>query len=149
MQRHHPGSGRRPVIPSDWSAHHRPVVEGTFTAEVEIREPGGTPGPRDPGTGVVPVTPHAAHYADGARIQVAPVFSAERDSAGQEITVAGYLVVVNRDTSAQTEVGHVVKVTAVDDNGDPALVDRELTVSGVAYGSLSWERDLICIDQLG
>ena len=142
------------VIPAGWSADHRPVVKGTFTATVAIRHPGGTQGAFDPETGTYPNTPHPAHYGAGAtepnaRIQVQPIFSGERDTAGQLVSVAGYLVVVDRDTSTATAVGDICKVTAVDDNGDPSLVNRELTVSGVARGSLAWERDLTCLDDLG
>lgn len=150
MLRHHVGSGRRAVIGADWSAHHRPVVAGTWTATVAIRRPGVTQGGFNEETGTYDdPQPYPPHHTGKARVQVEPMFSGERDSAGQEVTVAGYLVVVDRDTSVDTEVGDICKVTAVDDNGDPALVDRELTVSGVAYGSLAWERDLTAIDDLG
>lgn len=137
------------VIPVDWSAHHRPVVADTWTATVTIRRPGGTQGAFDEATGTYPVTPYAAHYSGKARIQVQPIFSGERDAAGQVVSVAGYLVVVDLATSDETKVDDVVKITAVDTNGDPSLVNRELTVSGVARGSLVWERDLTCLDDLG
>lgn len=138
------------VIPEGWSAHHQPVVAGSWTADVTIRPPGNTQGEFNPATGTYDdPQPHPAHYTGRARVQVEPMFAGDREAGGQQVTVAGYLVVVDRDTSTGTEVGHIVKVTGVDDNGDPALVGRELTVSGVAYGSLAWERDLTCTDDLG
>lgn len=137
------------VIPEGWSAHHQPVVAGTWTAEVEIRAPGGTEGDFDPETGIRETVPYEPHHTGKARFQVEPIFAADRETGGQQVSVAGYLVVVDRDGSVATEVGHLVKVTGVDENGDPALVGRPLTVTGVAYGSLAWERDLTCIDDLG
>lgn len=137
------------VIPEGWAAHHRPVVDGTFTATCEIREPGGTEGPLDRETGLRPLAPHAPHYTGGCRVQVAPMFSGEREAAGQEVTVVNYLVVVELAASAATATGHLVTFTDVDDNSDPTLVDRELTVTGVASGSLAWERDLTCVEDQG
>ena len=137
------------MIPTVWADAHRPTIRGTWTGECTIRRPGGTQGEFDPETGTYPTVPHDPHHTGKCRVQVQPIFSADRETGGQEVTVAGYLVVVDRDTSTETAVGDICKMTAVDDNGDPALVGRELTVSGVAYGSLAWERDLTAIDNLG
>lgn len=138
------------VIPEGWSAHHRPVAEGGMTATVQVRHPGGTPGEFDPVTGTRPNVPHAPHHTGQARIQVAPVFGGgEAVAGGQEITTVAYLVAIELDGSDECKVDDLVKVTAVDDNGDPALVGRTLTVTGVARGSLAWERDLVCTDDLG
>lgn len=149
MERHHTGSGRQRVIPEDWAAHNTPVVLGTMTATVELRHPGGTPGAFDDETGTRASTPHAPHYTGGARIQVQPILGGDRTTGEQRVTVVGYLVVVERNASTGTQVDDILKVTAVDDNGDPALVDRELRVTGVAYGALTWERDLSALDDLG
>lgn len=149
MQRHHTGSGRQRVIPTDWSAHHQPAVLGTMTAAVAIRHPGGTPGAFDEETGERGTTQHDPHYTGQARIQAQPVIGTDRTTGEQKVTVAGYLVVVSRDASAATQVDDVLKVTAVDANGDPALVGRELRITGVAYGALTWERDLTALDDLG
>ena len=149
MQRHHTGSGRAKVIPADWAAHHRQVAIGTMTATVTIRPSGSTAGALDPDTGKRASEARPAHYTGGARLQALPAVPAERESGEQQITVAGYLVTVELAASAATKVGDVIKVTAVDDNGDPALVDRELRVTGVGPGSLAWERDLFASLDLG
>lgn len=151
MDRHHTGSGRRPVVPPDWAAHHRPVSAGAMTATVEIRPAGGTPGAFNDTTGKRdPATPFAAHYTGPARIQPQPVLGTQQTiSGGQEISSLTYLVAIELAGADGCKVGDLVKVTAVDDNGDPTLVDRTLTVEGVARGSLSWERDLVCTDDLG
>lgn len=137
------------VIPTGWSAHHRPVVEGTWTGTCTIRRPGVVKGDFDEETLTYESTPHDPHYTGKCRVQVQPIFSGDREAAGQKVTVAGYLVAVDLATSDQTKVDDVVKVTGIDDNGDPTLVGRELTVSGVARGTLAWERDLTAIDDLG
>lgn len=149
MLRHHVGSGRRAVIPSGWSAHHRAVTEGAMTATVEARRPGGTEGAMNPATGERTVTPFAPHYTGKARIQIVPMFGGDTETAGQQVTTAGYLVTVKLAGSDGWKVDDLVKVTAVDANGDPTLVGRELTVTVVARGSLAWERDLRCTDDLG
>lgn len=148
MERHHTGSGRRTVIPADWSAHHRGAVLGTMTATVEIRHVGSS-GAIDPETGKRTSTALDAHYTGGARVQAQPAMGSERESAAQQVTIAGYLVTVELEASEACKVGDVLKVTAVDDNGDPALVGRQFRVDAVTYGSLAWERDLIVLDNLG
>lgn len=149
MRRHHTGSGRRSVIPVDWSAHHRGIVEATFTGECEIRRPGGTPGVFDPVTGTTPVTPHPVHYAGGCRVQVLPALEQEAVTGGQEVTTLGYRITVAYDAAAQLAVDDLIKLTALDDNGDPTLVGRTLKVRSFARGTLAWERDIYATDSLG
>lgn len=139
------------VIPAGWSAHHRPVVADTWTATVTLRRPGYQAGSDDfdPVTGTRTGTPHPVHFTGTARIQVQPILGGEDVAGDQEITTYGYLVAVDLATSGGTQVGDLVDVTAVDDNGDASLVGRTLTVTGVGRGSLVWERDLYAIDNLG
>lgn len=148
MLRHHVGSGRRPVIPATWSSHHRGVVEATQTATVTGRREGATQGPLDPETGKRETVPHAPHYTGPARVQV---LASDRDvdAAGQQLSTRTYLVTVTLTSSDEWKVDDLVKVTAVDDNGDPSLVGRDLTVTSIARGSLVWERVLTCTDDLG
>lgn len=149
MKRHHTGSGRRSVIPTDWSAHHRGIVEQTLTAACEIRPSGSTPGIFDPATGTRPNVPHPAHYSGACRVQVLPAIEQEAVTGDQEITTVGYRVTIGHDTATQLDVDDLVKITAVDDNGDPTLVGRTLKVQAFTRGSLTWERDLYCTDTLG
>lgn len=121
-----------------------------MTATVEGRRPGGTTGPIDPVTGERTIVPFAPHYTGAARIQVVPIFGGgDAVSGGQEVTTVAYLVAVRLAESNQWKVDDLVKMTAVDANGDTTLVGRELTVTGMARGSLAWERDLVCTDDLG
>lgn len=149
MIRHHTGSGRATVIPADWAAHHRPVAAGGMTATIAIRLPGGTPSFNEE-TGQTTTTPFAPYLSGRARIQVAPVFGGgETVAGGQEITTVSYLVALELEGSDAIAVNHLVDVMGVDDNGGTDLVGRTLKVESVARGSLLFERDLVCIDDLG
>lgn len=133
------------VIHPRWATHHRPVVEGTFTATIAIRDPAqDTRGELDHDTGTRPVVKATPYYVGGCRIQQQkqPQVSI---SADQRVTTHDYLVPVPIEVNART--GHIGTVT--DCPADPTLVGRELKVTDVLRGSLAWERDLICIDHLG
>ncbi len=120
----------------------------TRTASCEIRDPGGTKGPFNETTGTYPTVPFPPHFTGTARVQQLNAQDMAKLVAEQQVTETGYLVVV--DLSAdQVKVGDVVTITTLDDNGDPALVDHELVVRSFGRGSLAWERDLICSDNLG
>lgn len=147
MIRHHTGSGRRTVIPADWSAHHRQVFDGTRDATVTLRRPGGTKGAFDPVTGTYPVTPHPAYYTGGARIQILTGTSRDVLAAEQQVTTLRYSVLLD-DTVDGAQVEDLCRVTAMTDNGDQTLIDRDLTVEAVVRGSLHWERRLVCTDDL-
>lgn len=148
MLRHHTGSGRRAVIPADWSGHHRGVLDGTRTATVALRPPGGTPGVFDPATGTKPNTPFPTYYTGTARIQVLDAGEQDRVVAEQQVSTLGYAVTLDHEVSG-IELGHLVRITEVDDNGDATLVGRDLTVESIERGSLHWERRLLCTDDLG
>lgn len=146
------GRAGTPVIPAAWSQAPREVMAGTRTATVELRHPGADRGDFDTTTGTYPASPHPAYWTGSARIQVAPVFGGgQRENAGETREVISYLVAIDLsadDSTDELRLDDEVKVTGVDDNGDPSLVDRTLYVQSIARGSLAWERDLSCVDQL-
>lgn len=147
MQRHHTGSGRRRVIPADWSAHHRPVLAGTRGATVSLRHPGGTQGAFNKTTGKYDYTPSSAYFTGPARIQVLPGDEQERVAGEQQVTTLGYAVMLDHAVDGM-QLGDVVLITAMADNGDEWMVDRELTVTSIEGGSEHWERRLLCTDNL-
>lgn len=138
-----------PVMPAAWSAGHRPVVEAAFTASCEIRRPGGTAPAFDPVTGASTSTPHAAHYAGPCSVEILPALEQEALTGDQQVTTVGYRVTITYDAAPQLRVDDLVKITAVDDNGDPTLVGRALKALSFARGSVAWERDISCVDDLG
>lgn len=140
-----------PVIPPGWAAHHRPVVVKTMTGTVSIRRP-GTKSTFDPATGATTATEYEPHHIGPARLQVLSLADQEALAGGQEVSTVAYLVTVEHDAATagiDFGLGDLVKVDAVDDNGDSTLVGRELTVESLTRGSLVFERDLYCTDNLG
>lgn len=144
MQRHHTGSGRRKVIPADWSAHHRGVLDTTRTAAVTLRHPGGVGGTFNRTTGkYADQTPNPAYYTGSARIQVTPANERDQLAAEQEVTTLPYAVMLD-DAVVGIQLDDILEVTAMDNNGDQALVGAEMLVSSIQSGSLHWERRLVC-----
>lgn len=123
-----------------------------MTATVSFRHPGGTPGTFDPDTGKTPVVPYPPYYTGPSRIQAMSTTAQQALSAEEQIARLSYLVTVPWDGAGGPDdfaVDDLAHVDAVDANGDPTLVDRELTLTSVVRGSLTFERDLICTDELG
>ena len=133
------------VIPAGWEARHRPVAEATMTVVIEFRNPADDVlGEFDEETGTRPVVKATPYYTGPCRVQQQkqPQVGATGD---QRISSHDYLVTIPADVTA-VAVGHVGVVT---ESSDASLVGRALKVTDVMRGSLIWERDLICIDNLG
>ncbi len=139
------------VIGPGWSDHHRPVTAGTMTATCDLRLPGGTDSTFDGDTGTTTVTPHPP-YLTGAKCRIQALSTQEAGVqqlvAEQQVTTMPYLVAVDWATASEVEpaVNHLVDVVTCE---DPRMVGRTLTVKAVVGGSLIWERDLVCTDDLG
>lgn len=130
------------VIHRDWEAHHRPVLETTWTATVTFRRFSGPP-VFDPETGSTS-RPKSVVYSGPCRIQ-----HHETTSAGS--TVAGAEKITSHDYQVSGPVEMDLKVDdvgTVDTCNDPTLVGRELTVTDIQRGSLLFQRDVICTDNL-
>ena len=52
-------------------------------------------------------------------------------------------------TALAVLVDDVLEVLGGDDTLDASLVDRPLVITDIQRGSLTWQRDVICIDNLG
>lgn len=141
------------VIPSKWSQAARIVIGKTRTGCCTLRHQGSTPGDFDSETGTYPdAVPHAGYWSGTCRVQVAPLLGGQaQDAAGEPVTTVGYMVAVDvkaDDPDDEIRIGDLVRVDALDDNGDPSLIGRDLTVVSIARGTLAWERDLGCLDQV-
>lgn len=136
------------VIHPDWISHHRPVAEGGFTAAVHINAEGTGEPVWDDADQVSRTPAGPERYLGGARIQLLTLTEAQRLVAEQQITTLAYLVVVSLDATT-VEVDDIVTIDQVDADGDQSLIGRQLRVRAVARGSLAWERDLVCTDDLG
>lgn len=141
------------VVPSRWSEAPRVIVGKTFTACCEIRRPDGVRGTFDQASGSYPdAVPAPPHYRGGCRVQVLTGDEQARVSAEEPVATVGYLVVVDLNAGTPEvplSIDDVLTVTDVDpENGDVSLIGRVMTVYGIQRGSLAWERDLTCVDEL-
>ncbi|WBL18515.1 DUF6093 family protein [Citricoccus sp. NR2] len=137
-----------PVIPEGWAAHHRPVANSTMTGICTLTGPAGgydyETGELAPGETLVADVP--------CRVQELKR-EARADAAGQLVDTRQYLVTLPLDQVPNltiTDAGPVVTVTGYADghDGDPHLLGRPLRVLNVQHGTLLWERDLTCVDDL-
>jgi hypothetical protein len=133
------------VIPADWDTSHAPVATKTMRALVSLRHPGSQAGAFDDTTQQRPDVPLAAYATDvPARVQ-AQKSTAIRgivDAAEETLHVAGYLVTLPLDTSAEIKAEDLIQVGS---STDPLLTGRTLRVVDLVRGSERFERDLFCI----
>lgn len=142
------GYPRRPgstVVPAGWEPHHEPTVEAAFTARCRLRDPAkDTEGPLDRDTGTHPIVKAAPYYDGPCRIQQLHQ-PQTAETAGQVVLTHDYLLQVPKSVT-QAAPQHVAEIY---DATDATINGRELEVSDVARGSLTWCRDLTCLDNLG
>lgn len=129
-----------------WATHHRPTVEGTMTGRCTIRHLAGTDPTYDPTDGSSSGADNATHYDGLCRVQILSVQDHVALFGEQEITVQGYLITTTMDNDA-TQVDDVVAITEA--AADSTLVGRQMTVAKIMAGTLVWERDLVCLENLG
>lgn len=136
------------VIHPDWAQHHMPVTEGAMGATCTIATGGA--GGWDPTTGPTTTGMPTTLYTGPCRVQAQANAASERDAAGQLVTVSTYLVALPASSPGVPvgDQGAKVTITAMDANGDQALIGKVLTVQSNPTASLRWERDLTCtLDQ--
>lgn len=130
------------IIPPLWAEEHRPTAEATFTAQIAFYH-SGEPEPWPLPEGWVGQTPF---YTTKCRVQ-----QLNREgsavAADQPVNLHDYLVVVSVD-SPPIVGGERGDYGIILDSSDSLLEGRRLDVRDVQHGSLMWERDLICVDNL-
>ena len=142
------------AIPTGWSAHHQPVVEGAFNAKVVITDPSrATPGTFDQDTGTWG-TPTPYYVAGGPSDTVAAWRSGvpcriqrQRDDreltqAAQDITVRFYLIQFPAGLP-DVEIGFVGEVKSA--TNDANLVGEVMTATDVMHGSERFNRDIVWV----
>lgn len=134
------------VVPPNWETDHATVVAKTLTAVVEIRPRASMPATINDDLSYTPAASPAPAYSGRARIQVLNGEESVKVLGEQVRATVAYLVVIDR-SAGPIERGHMVKVLAA---SDPTLLEpgRRLVVERLDRGSLRWERDLYCIDEL-
>lgn len=127
------------VIPTGWEAHHQPVTEAAMTAVIELWS-GADPEWTWADEAQAEVRDRGQKlWAGVARIQQRN--DSDLEVAGdQQVTTHRYLVTLPREAGT----GAWVRVA---ESTDPLL--DWLKVVDTQKGSIRWERDLICTDNLG
>ncbi|MDI3330700.1 MAG: DUF6093 family protein [Micrococcus sp.] len=136
------------AIPAGWADHHRPVAVSTMTGICKVNGPDGPP--------VWPSeTPSPGEtYAIDVPCRVQQQVGEQTvEAAAQQVSTKDYLVTLPLDAFPDlpvTDEGPYVTVTGYKPghDGDPTLIGRRLKVTSVQRGTLVWERDLICTDDL-
>jgi hypothetical protein len=135
-----PFPGSRVIVPR-WEAHHRPVLATTRTAMITFRRISGPP-VHDPATGSTD-QPRTVVYTGSCRIQEHQINAHSAVAGAELITTHAYQVSLDVAAALQKD-----DIGTVDASNDPTLVGRELRVNDIQRGSLLFERDVICIDDL-
>lgn len=136
------------VIPVEWEADHAVVAEKTLTGVCSIYPPPGEGGAEpvmaaDLSWTVPDVDPLYAGVA--CRVQHHTSMTNPQDQAGQGVMVSEYLVVV----PSMVEGVGVRAVIVFTTGSDPDLLATPaLYVRDPLMGTLRFERDFICVDDL-
>lgn len=129
-----------PVIPANWSEHHRPTVNATMTADVELRRPSSA-ATFDEAAGKSVYPAPALLWSGVARVQRLSRRGGDKEIGDRFALVQLYQVSLPAD-AAEPNVDDQFTVTASAD--DPSLVGKIMRIREVRLGSLIWSRDLTC-----
>lgn len=145
-----PGRGGLPnaqALHPRWEAHHRPVAEEFFTADIVIRRHTGEGGTFDPVTGQTTFPDPTTVYTGRARIQRMTQMEITRSIGDRQVVIRGATVSLPV-SAAEVRIADEVQVQSYRDpnSGDPHLLGRPLWVHDVRPGSMLWQRDLVVLD---
>lgn len=131
------------VVPAKFSQHHRPTAVATMPGKCEVLSSAGTPPfPLPVGwVGFTTVVPEKACRVEPLNREGGGT-PTEQPTRVREVRV---VVPVDATTYRAGEGGHFIRLTACD---DPQLIGRILRVMNVEYGTLVFERTLVCLDNL-
>lgn len=139
---------RSRVIPVGWEAHHRPVAEGTMTAKCRITRASTSNGTWNDATNQYdPPAREVVYETLACRVQELSLPQVQ-ETGQQRVSSRDYRVSLPI-TALAVLVDDVLEVLGGDDTLDASLVDRPLVITDIQRGSLTWQRDVICIDNLG
>lgn len=124
-----PLTGTR-LIPRGWSAHHRPVVEGSFNLACELWRPGD--GPPSFGQDEAPAT---LVWSGACRLQQHATGDGAKVTADQAVQVRDYLAALPHEVLTLVRTG---------ESGDVLKAGgRTYLVLDALQGSELWECDLM------
>lgn len=118
------------------------AVEGGMLDTCRINAP-GTEQYNDETNQVEPV-PGALGYTGACTIAEDTSLGSETRRGGEAETERPYKVSIPRDAAPVPVAGHIVTITGVHAEGDPALVDKAMVIRRVRYGTRMARRILSC-----
>lgn len=135
------------VIPDGWEQHHKPTVDGTRTATVEVWSgpaEGESDWEWDPVVGDDVPNHGSLVLPDPVTARIQRLLTEdEYATGGQNLKSRRYLVTLDRNLPTLTPRARLRVVQC-----DPELDGKYLHVLDIQGGSLRFERDLICIETL-
>lgn len=143
MRRHHSGSGRRHVFPHGWQTRHAAVVTDTIvtgdgaTSRVKIRTPTSGATEWDPVDRVSKAVPGEPVYDGPATITALAAGDPRVEAVAEQVPTRVYEVALPW-TTASIGTEHVIDVA--DDDPDPLLAGRRLTIDHVERGTRRFSR---------
>lgn len=138
------------VIPKNWESEHGKVASRTHNATVQIytASEDNSAGSLNEDLTRTSSTPPELVYTGPARIQVQNAQQKSAEVGDQSQITLDYLVALDRDVAGADDVT-VRSVIKVIESPDPSLVGAlRLYVAQVERGSVRFERDLICVDDI-
>ena len=130
------------IIHSRFEQHHRPALDTQYTAECRITTP--------PSAGVFDEASGRTVYPDPELVYDGPCKlgrssnpAGTRVAGDRTVTIAEYVLSLPKDAAdAAVPVHAVVTMTRSPQNAD--LVGQVLTVTNPRFGSITWQRDIVC-----
>lgn len=125
------------VFPDGWEAHHAPVAAATMTAPCVIFRESGEEEPYpmpDGWTNLVPLVTGIHCRLQEQKRELSPLV------VGQPTETRGYLITIPKHIDVELRGG---------EGGDIVEVEgRHYRIKQVLHGSVLWEWDLMCTDNL-
>jgi hypothetical protein len=131
-----PGLRNTRVVPQGWEQHHRPVSEDAMPAVCLIQRQSSTTTAWDDAAGKDVFVPASTVYDGPCRVHAAAA-AAAATVVDRQLALAAYVVTIPAE-SDRVQAGDLIKITECE--GDPALVDIPLIVTGATRSALTWER---------
>lgn len=135
------------VIHPQFEAHHRPVAENVQTATATITRHTAAGATFDPDNGQTTYPTATTVYSGRCRVQRPMQGEMAREIGDRQVIIRPHVVSLPAD-APEVRIGDKVTVSPWSDStqGDPHLPGEPLWVHDVRYGSLIWQRDLVCLN---
>ena len=130
------------IVHSQFEQHHRTTVTSQFSATCQIHNPPGG-GAFDEATGSTVYPDPELVYDGPCKLVRSSDPAGTRVVGDRTVTIAEYVLSLPKDAdSLAIPVNAVVTMTGSPQNAD--LVGQVLTVTNPRFGSITWQRDIVC-----